>query len=269
MFFLDRLRFKNTGGLCVDAIHPWEKMADKKGNKDDVGDGGGNDANGEEFKKLLARLVLAQDGKAQPKEQQRPEEKDFRFWKTQPVAQFNEDARSDSVEGPIEPVSSVDDVPQQPLPLPEAYEWTDCDVDDEEQLTALYTLLNLHYVEDDDNMFRFDYSPEFLRWALQPLGFFKSWHLGVQVKSNKKLVAFISAIPCVIRFRDQEVKLCEVNFLCVHKKLRSKRLAPVLIQEVTRRVHLKDMWQASRVFFLVVPFFLKKKGVCVCVCVWK
>lgn len=32
------------------------------------------------------------------------------------------------------------------------------------QLTELYTLLNENYVEDDDNMFRFDYSPEFLCW---------------------------------------------------------------------------------------------------------
>jgi len=26
-------------------------------------------------------------------------------------------------------------------------------------------LLNENYVEDDDNMFRFDYSPEFLHWS--------------------------------------------------------------------------------------------------------
>ena len=31
----------------------------------------------------------------------------------------------------------------------------------------IYELLTLHYVEDDDNMFRFNYSKEFLRWALQ------------------------------------------------------------------------------------------------------
>lgn len=36
----------------------------------------------------------------------------------------------------------------------------------------------------------------------------------------------------------------EINFLCVHKKLRSKRLAPVLIKEVTRQVNLTDNWQA-------------------------
>jgi glycylpeptide N-tetradecanoyltransferase len=38
--------------------------------------------------------------------------------------------------------------------------------------------------------------------------------------------------------------MTEINFLCVHKKIRSKRLAPVLIKEVTRRVHVRNMWQA-------------------------
>lgn len=36
----------------------------------------------------------------------------------------------------------------------------------------------------------------------------------------------------------------EINFLCVHKKLRSKRMAPVLISEITRRVRLKGIFQA-------------------------
>lgn len=50
--------------------------------------------------------------------------------------------------------------------------------------------------------------------------------------------------------------MCEVNFLCVHKKLRKHRLAPVLIKEITRRVHLKNMWQAVKntVFFVFVKF---------------
>ena len=48
------------------------------------------------------------------------------------------------------------------------------------QLKELYVLLNENYVEDDDNMFRFDYSPEFLRWALQPPGSLRDWHVGVR-----------------------------------------------------------------------------------------
>lgn len=42
--------------------------------------------------------------------------------------------------------------------------------------------------------------------------------------------------------KDKEVKLAEINYLCVHKKLRAKRLAPVLIKEVTRRVNLTGVF---------------------------
>ena len=38
--------------------------------------------------------------------------------------------------------------------------------------------------------------------------------------------------------------MAEINFLCVHKKLRSKRMAPVLIREITRRVNLENIFQA-------------------------
>lgn len=38
--------------------------------------------------------------------------------------------------------------------------------------------------------------------------------------------------------------MAEVNFLCVHKKLRDLRLTPTLIKEVTRRVNLTNKWQA-------------------------
>jgi glycylpeptide N-tetradecanoyltransferase len=39
----------------------------------------------------------------------------------------------------------------------------------------------------------------------------------------------------------------------VHKKLRSKRLAPVLIKEVTRRVNLSGVWQAIYTAGVVIP----------------
>ena len=77
---------------------------------------------------------------------------------------------------------------------------------------------------------RFKYSHSFLKWALQPPGFKPEWHLGVRVASNRKLVGFITAVPASIRARQNTVAMVEINFLCVHKKLRSKRLAPVLIK---------------------------------------
>lgn len=45
----------------------------------------------------------------------------------------------------------------------------------------------------------------------------------------------------------------QINFLCVHKKLRAKRLAPVLIKEVTRRVNLSGVWQAVYTAGVVLP----------------
>lgn len=38
------------------------------------------------------------------------------------------------------------------------------------------------------------------------------------------------------------MKMAEINYLCVYKKLREKRLAPVLIKEITRRVNLTNVW---------------------------
>merc|ERR1712018_332819 len=49
------------------------------------------------------------------------------------------------------------------------------------------------------------------------------------------------------------VKLVEINFLCVHKKLRSKRLAPVLIKEITRRVNCQGIFQAVYTAGVVLP----------------
>ena len=118
----------------------------------------------------------------------------------------------------------------------------------------VYTLLSLNYVEDDDCMFRFDYRADFLRWALQPPGYFPEWHVGVRASSGaKKLVAFITAVPATVRVSGRDIKMAEVNFLCVHKKLRAKRLAPVLIQEITRRVNLEGIWQAVYTAGVVLP----------------
>lgn len=179
--------------------------------------------------------------------------KRHKFWETQPVGQFNELGDTSLPEGLIEQPTPLSEVKQEPYNLPSPYEWITCDIDSEEVCAEVYNLLTNNYVEDDENMFRFNYSKEFLRWALRPPGYFRSWHIGVRVKSSKKLVAFITGVPARIRVRDTVVLMAEVNFLCVHKKLRSKRLAPVMIKEVTRRVHLENIWQAAYTAGVVLP----------------
>lgn len=56
-----------------------------------------------------------------------------------------------------------------------------------------------------------------------------------------------------MRVDGETIPMVEVNFLCVHKKLRHKRLAPVLIREITRRVHLSGIWQAVYTAGVLLP----------------
>lgn len=182
-----------------------------------------------------------------------PYEMKHKFWETQPVGQFKDVGNSSLSEGPIEMPTPLSEVKQEPYNLPSAYEWVTCDMGSDETCNEVYILLTKNYVEDDDNMFRFNYSKEFLQWALRPPGYFSSWHVGVRAKESKRLVAFISGIPVNMRVRDQVIKMAEVNFLCVHKKLRSKRLAPVMIKEVTRRIHLENIWQAAYTAGVLLP----------------
>lgn len=166
-----------------------------------------------------------------------------KFWSTQPVPQLEENTET-LEEGAIEPNRDPEDIRKQPYPLLPQYEWIECDIENQEELEELYQLLNANYVEDDDAMFRFDYSGSFLYWALKAPGWRKEWHLGVRTVASKRLVAFISAIPSVICIKGQRLKVVEINFLCIHKKLRNKRLAPLLIKEITRRVNQRGIFQA-------------------------
>ena len=84
----------------------------------------------------------------------------------------------------------------------------------------MYNLLNENYVEDDDCMFRFDYSIPFLQWALTPPGFHRDWHVGVRNVKNNALMGCITAVPVHVRVYEKTEKMAEINFLCVHKKLR-------------------------------------------------
>jgi len=169
------------------------------------------------------------------------------FWDTQPMS-------PEHPEGPIVPNKPKDEVRAEPYKMPNGFEWSTLDIMDTEDRQELYTLLANNYVEDDDALFRFDYSKQFLEWALTPPGYTNDLLLGVRASASKKLVAFISAVPANVKVQaTSNLDVVEINFLCVHKKLRSKRLAPVLIKEITRRVNQKGVFQAVYTAGVVLP----------------
>nr|POF15451.1 glycylpeptide n-tetradecanoyltransferase [Quercus suber] len=200
---------------------------------------------------LMKQLSMAQRSN---KEGKAPE--DYKFWNTQPVPKFREPnllqttSGSKLPEGSILPdevcKASAKDVPEG---LVEGFEWCLVDVDEKDELQELYDLLYNHYVEDHDGSFRFNYSPQFLTWALKVPGWKAEWHIGVRARSTQegkkgKLVAFIAGVPVKLKVRQNVVNAVEINFLTIHRKLRSKRLAPVLIKEVTRRCYRNGIYQA-------------------------
>jgi glycylpeptide N-tetradecanoyltransferase len=162
------------------------------------------------------------------------------------------------IDKPIDVEKTVEQIKDKPFNLPTGFVWCDVDISDDKQALEVYDLLTQNYVEDDDNMFRFDYSIQFLQWALTPPGYFKEWLFGVRGGKKNKLFGFISGIPVHINVRGKSVLMAEINFLCVHKSLRTKRLAPVLIKEVTRRVNLHNIWQAIYTAGIVIPVPISK-----------
>lgn len=101
------------------------------------------------------------------------------------------------------------------------------------QLTELHELLHENYVEDEDNMFRFSYSKEFLRWsvnyhgnnthrhvsihrALQPPDYKPSWYCCIRAINSNKLVGFISGVPAIVSVKGQYVMdLCYSSSITV------------------------------------------------------
>ncbi|KAL3967749.1 hypothetical protein ACER0C_029782 [Sarotherodon galilaeus] len=183
-----------------------------------------------------------------PKTLQQAKKHTYCFWDTQPVPKLGD---SITTHGPI--VEGEASIRKEPYSLPQGFSWDTLDLSSPPVLKELCSLLNENYMEEDDNTTRFDFSLEYLQWALQPPNWVAHWHCGVRVEANKKLVGFIAAVPADVRIYEMERRVVQVKFLCVHKKLRLKRMTPVLIRELARRVNQQGLCQAVYTTGIVLP----------------
>lgn len=85
----------------------------------------------------------------------------YKFWSTQPVPNFGEEAKFE--DGPIKQ-QTVDQVAKEPPPLISGFEWCDMDISNPQENEEVRELLQGHYVEDDEALFRFNYSYSILKW---------------------------------------------------------------------------------------------------------
>jgi len=130
------------------------------------------------------------------------------------------------------------------LKLPEGFVWSDLNVEDDSQVEELKEFLEHHYVEDNVGNFRLKYSADKLRWGIQMPGYLKELHFLVRSAGKGKIMACIIGVPKTLIICGKKVKMLEVNFLAVHQKVRSKRMAQIVIQEMMRRKRLLGFPQA-------------------------
>lgn len=169
------------------------------------------------------------------------ESKGHKFWDGQPVVHENEKPATVGVISTDADVSKISTEPEKLMA--ENYTWCEVDIGDPKQMEELFNFLKNHYVSHSTNPFRFAYTAGSLEWALHPPGWKKEWLVGVRSPEGV-LVAFISAVPITVYVEDKELNIAAVDFLSVHRQLRNKNLAPVLIKEVTRRVNLTGIFTA-------------------------
>jgi glycylpeptide N-tetradecanoyltransferase len=168
------------------------------------------------------------------------------FWDTQPIQTIN----NNDYNGPVIDNSLIEKN-NQPYKLPDNFYWHTFNLKDDKELDDLYNFLMNYYAESDDTSLRLGYSKELLKWYLIQPNYIKDLHIGI--KYNNKIIATIFGIPTTINVFDKSVLISDINFLCIHKTIRNKRLAPVLIKEIIRRGNLHNIYQGYYTASLDLP----------------
>jgi glycylpeptide N-tetradecanoyltransferase len=124
--------------------------------------------------------------------------------------------------------------------LPSGYEWVEFDPTNDQDIHTMTNFLNKHYQKFDK-----EYKPNYLKWLFTPptIKQYKrlenipvsTWFVGV-MSNTGVLVGLITARPTIYRIDEKYIQTFTIDFLCTHKQLRKKRLAPVLIKEMYKRL---------------------------------
>ncbi|KAF9764393.1 Glycylpeptide N-tetradecanoyltransferase 2 [Nosema granulosis] len=154
-------------------------------------------------------------------------EGNHRFWNTQPV----EVGEGNSI------IKHPSKILTEPLVLPEGFAFEN--VTDVKEISKF---LSENYVEDVSEQFRLQYSDKFMNYIINNPKHKEEYSLGLRF--NNKLVGYVFAREHVLVVEEKESKVASVNFLCVSKDLRGKRISPVLIKEITRRCNCNGIYQA-------------------------
>ncbi|KAM0685091.1 hypothetical protein COBT_003700, partial [Conglomerata obtusa] len=164
-----------------------------------------------------------------------------RFWSTQPASIGNSNL-------PIDPTRTNN---TERIPLPNGFKFVTLNLTD---IDRIHNLLSECYVEDLDSEFRLKYSKEMLQWQFMTPRTKHDYLLGVE--RDNQLYGFVFATEHSLVINKKKLETISVNYLCVAKDLRNKRLAPSIIKEITRIANTHGIYQAIFTGGIVLPFKL-------------
>lgn len=209
----------------------------------------------------LLQSYMDDDKKKEEKEKETKYEefidKNHKFWNGLPVPRMDE-KRVDGV------IKEVSDVKGEAYHLPKEFEWSTLDLRDNGVCEEVATFLNRYNNNNTD--FRPTYTDYFLKWLLgvDLESYNPNYCLGVRVSvapssttysgnsgspgtssSAGRLAGIIAGRVVKTQVNRHKLDMGEVDLMCIHPKLRSKRLCTVLIKELTRRYQLNGYNSAT------------------------
>lgn len=158
------------------------------------------------------------------------------FWKTQPIQDTSKKEKLNESKDILEDISNL--FTNNPLNLPENFNWNEINPNSESDIDDLYNFLYENYMQKNDN-FGLHYTKESLRWYLSNPKFYKNMFLFVKYKN--KVVGFIIATPENISVFNKNDIIFNTTFLCVDKKIRDKSLGAIMIKELLRRMYFNNV----------------------------
>lgn len=127
--------------------------------------------------------------------------------------------------------------------LPGNFEWSSHSLD------TIYEFLKENYISDEED-FKMRYTLETLGWAIEVPG---HQNICIDDKNTQKIIGFISLTPLNLKLNNNEVRAVQVNFLCVHKDYRNKKLVEYLITEAKRISEGKNRNQSIATIHNKIP----------------
>jgi glycylpeptide N-tetradecanoyltransferase len=184
----------------------------------------------EKYAKLMDYINRKQNGEKlgelvldYPKNKDEAKAWTFKFWGSKPVPKVEESQPA---------VSIIDlDVKEKygaQAKMFQPYSWTEFDLASDREVDDVCAFLNKNYKLDSGDNFRLYFTRDYLRWSLGLNG------RVIGIRSNGVIGGVVAMSAAKFQVFERELEIADVNYLCIHQKLREKGLAQMFIDEISR-----------------------------------